>query len=66
MKKEWIKHNTPVSNFQTKVPQNLKNVKLSDFLHADGNIRSQVNPNVKMFTNCLELLQQKIRLHSVK
>lgn len=66
MKKEWSRHQTPVSEFSKKPVSEMKRMKLSDFLHADGEIRSQINPNLKMFTNCLELLQSKIRLHSVK
>lgn len=66
MKKEWSNHNTPASSFSRKPLSALKRMKLSDFLHADGKIRAEVNPNLKMFTNCLELLQSKIKILTVK
>lgn len=66
MKKDWSKHSTPVSNFQRNVPVSMQKVKFTDFLHADGCIRSQINPNLKVFSNSLELLQTKIRAGSLK
>jgi hypothetical protein len=66
MKKEWAKHSTPVSGFQSKVSSRIKRVNISDFLHADGQITSKVNPDMKKFANSLEVLQQNMRLNSVK
>jgi hypothetical protein len=39
----------------------MKKVKIQDFMHADGILKSQVNPGLKKFSTHLETLQLKLK-----
>jgi len=66
MRKEWSLKKIPLNDFITKPGSTLRKVKLGDFIHADGYICSEVNPNLKMFGNCLEDMLHKIKVISVR
>lgn len=61
LKKGWAKHFSPVANFQKNIPEKMKKVKIQDFMHADGILKSQVNPGLKKFSTHLETLQLKLK-----
>ena len=54
MKKESNKHNSQISNFHQKFHKKLKKTRFTDFLHADGKLRSQISPDLNLFSNCLD------------